>query len=107
MNLASYTQFAAALALVLGLIGLAAWAARRFGLAGPLPKVRGRERRLSVVEVTALDPKRRMVLVRRDGVEHLLLLGPSGDVVVERAISAGASSRTPELTVDRAAGVAS
>ncbi len=99
MDIANYLQFGAALALVLGLIGLAAWAARRFGLAGPLPMTRGRNRRLSVVEVTALDPKRRIALVRRDGVEHLLLLGPSGDVVVERGIDVAASP----LTVDRAA----
>lgn len=102
MNFANYLQFGAALALVLGLIGLAAWAARRFGLAGPLPKTRGRERRLSVIEVTALDPKRRIVLVRRDQVEHLLLLGPSGDVVVERAIGAGAAP----LALDRTPGAA-
>lgn len=100
MNLANYLQFGAALALVLGLIGLAAWGARRFGLAGPLPKTRGRERRLSVVEVIALDPKRRMVLVCRDRVEHLLLLGPSGDVVIERAIDTDATS----ITLDRTPG---
>lgn len=99
MDIANYLQFGAALALVLGLIGLAAWAARRFGLGGPLPRTRGRNRRLSVVEVTSLDPKRRIALVRRDGVEHLLLLGPSGDVVVERGIDVVASP----LAVDRAA----
>lgn len=85
MNPESYLQFVLALVFVLGLIGLAARAARRFGLA---PAVRGDRspRRLAVLESIALDAKRRLVLLRRDGVEHLVILGPSSDVVVERAI---------------------
>lgn len=51
-------------------------------------------RRLAVVEVLPVDDRRRLVLVRRDGAEHLLLVGgPGGDLVVENvatsAISAG------------------
>lgn len=88
MDLASYLRFAAALVLVLGLIGVAAWAARRFGFVKGLPMAGGRGRRLDVVEVGAIDTKRRLVLVRRDGVEHLLLLGPAGDTVVESGIAA-------------------
>jgi flagellar protein FliO/FliZ len=42
--------------------------------------------RLKVVEVTAIDTRRRLVLVRRDGVEHLLLLGANGETVVETKI---------------------
>ena len=86
MEFADYLRFGVALVLVLALIGVAAWAARRLGLAGRLPVAGGRTRRLGVIEVTPLDPKHRLVLVRRDGVEHLLLLGSAGDVVVERGI---------------------
>ena len=43
-------------------------------------------RRLDVIEARAIDARRRLVLVRRDGVEHLLLLTPSGDTVVETGI---------------------
>ena len=88
MELADYLRFAIALFLVLGLIGIAAWGARRLGLAGRLPAATGRGRRLGVVEIAPLDPRRRLVLVRRDGVEHLLLLGSGGDVVVECGIPA-------------------
>ena len=88
MELAGYLRFALALVLVLGLIGVAAWAARRLGLAGHLPNPRGRTRRLGMVEVAPLDPKHRLVLVRRDGVEHLLLLGSDDGVVIERGIPA-------------------
>ncbi len=35
-----------------------------------------------------LDGKRRLVLLRRDGAEHLVLLGLAGDVVIERGIAA-------------------
>ena len=88
MELEGYLRFVAALALVLGLIGVIAWGARKLGLAGRLPMVAGRGRRLGVVEATSLDTKHRLVLVRRDDVEHLLLLGPAGAVVVEGGIAA-------------------
>ena len=86
MEIADYLRFAAALVLVLGLIGLAAWAVRRLGLAGRLAITGRGPRRISVVETAALGPKHRLVLVRRDGVEHLVLLAPTGNVVVERGI---------------------
>ena len=80
-------RFLVALVFVLGLIGLLAWAARRFGLAGRVAVRPGRRRRTMVVEATAVDAKRRLVLVRRDDVEHLILLGPASDLVVERGIA--------------------
>ena len=83
MSLATYLQFALALIFVVALIGGLALVARRFGLGGIAPT--GKQRRLGIVEVLALDNRRRLVLVRRDGAEHLLLLGPAGDTVVEVA----------------------
>ena len=74
-----------ALAVVLALITAATWIARRYlatGLVGNL----GGKRRLAVVEYTVLDGKSRLVLVRRDTTEHLLVLGPTGAVVVEAGI---------------------
>lgn len=44
---------------------------------------RNRKTRLAVMDATAVDSHRRLVLVRRDGVEHLLLIGGPNDVVVE------------------------
>jgi flagellar protein FliO/FliZ len=52
---------------------------------GRLATVGGRQRRLAIVEVLPLDAKRRLVLLRRDGAEHLVLLGLGGDIVVERS----------------------
>jgi len=83
MDPASYLKFVAALVFVLGLILGLAWLARRFGLLGHANVTSGKNQRLSVVEVRNIDPRHRLVLVRRDDVEHLLLIGPSGGSVVE------------------------
>lgn len=86
METESYLRFVLALAFVLGLIGLLAMLAKRFNLGFPTPMKTGRDRRLAVVEVAPIDSRRRLVLLRRDGVEHLVLLGPGQDVVIESGI---------------------
>lgn len=86
METESYLRFVLALAFVLGLIGLLAMLAKRFNLGFPTPMKTGRDRRLAVIEVAPIDSRRRLVLLRRDGVEHLVLLGPGQDVVIESGI---------------------
>ncbi|MCO5131075.1 MAG: flagellar biosynthetic protein FliO [Xanthobacteraceae bacterium] len=72
---------------VLVLIGVVAWLVRRFagnrlgGSAG-----RGRMPRLAVIDAAAVDGRRRLVLVRRDNVEHLVMIGGPSDIVVESNI---------------------
>jgi len=51
------------------------------GLFGPKP-----ERRLDVVEQSSVDGRRRLVLIRRDDVEHLIMTGGPVDVVIETGI---------------------
>lgn len=79
----------ATLALIVG----AAWGARRLGM---LQAHKPGERRLSVSESLMIDPRRRMVIVRCDDREHLILCGPGGDVVVGEmaAKDAAAGSET-------------
>jgi flagellar protein FliO/FliZ len=92
MAFADYARAFFALLLTLGLIGGAAWAARRFGPEWLVRLQRPRtERRLAIVEILPLDPARRLVLVRLDGAERLLLLG-EGRVIAE---SAGAPAPAP------------
>ncbi|GAN00029.1 hypothetical protein U91I_03692 [alpha proteobacterium U9-1i] len=80
MDFLDWARALFALIATLALIGLAAYAARRFGM---LDAAVGKgERRLKVTESLMLDPRRRLVLVRLDGREHLLLLSPSRDLVV-------------------------
>lgn len=86
-----YWRFLGALVLVIGLILALAWIAKRLGFGGTLAVARGK-RRLAIEEVLSLDGKRRLVLVRRDGVQHLLLLGLHDDVVVETGIAPPAES---------------
>ena len=75
MDLGEILRMFFALALTLGLIGLAAVAARRFA-PGALLRLRStRDRRLKVIESLMLDPARRLVIVRFDDQEQLLLLG--------------------------------
>jgi len=89
MEFEAYLRFVLALAAVLGLIGLIAWTVRRLGLVpgGGLGGPKGR--RLGVVEAMAMDGKRRLVLIRRDDREHLVLLsgGSGADLVIERDIA--------------------
>jgi flagellar protein FliO/FliZ len=69
---------------VLALIGIVAWLVRRFATnrLGASPN-RGRMPRLAVIDAAAVDGRRRLVLVRRDNVEHLLMIGGPSDIVVE------------------------
>lgn len=59
---------------------------RRFGGGSFVSGGRGRMPRLSVVDAAPVDSRRKLVLVRRDDVEHLLLIGGPTDVVVEQNI---------------------
>jgi flagellar protein FliO/FliZ len=78
--------------LVIGLIGLMALGLKRYNVMQKQGKtlfgIREEAGRVKVVEVRYLDAKRRLVLIRRDGVEHLLLLGGSSDLVIESGIAA-------------------
>lgn len=82
MNFESYLYAVLALIFVLALLGLFYLVMRRLGIGGALPRARG-ERRLRLLEVLPVDAKRRLVLLRRDGREHLVLLGPESDLLIE------------------------
>ena len=80
-------RFLFAFIVVLGLIGLFAWLARRFGATNlGAAAARGRQPRLAVIDAAAVDGRRRLLLIRRDNVEHLLMIGGPTDVVVETNI---------------------
>src|SRR6478752_7172591 len=87
-------RFFIAFVVVLALIGATAFVVRRFGgeRLGAAAS-RGRQPRLAVVDAAAVDGRRRLVLVRRDNVEHLLMIGGPTDVVVELNIVRGAPAR--------------
>ena len=78
---------------VLVLLALAFWLLRRFG-GGRLRggAARGRQPRLAVIDQATVDGRRRLVLIRRDNVEHLLIIGGPTDVVVEQNIVRAATA---------------
>ena len=75
MDITDIARMLAALAVTLGLGGLALVAVRRFAPLAILKMKPPAERRLSVIETLMLDPQRRLLLIRCDDEEHLLLLG--------------------------------
>ena len=80
-------MFFFAFIVVLALIGLAAWLVRRFANSRLGANTsRGRMPRLAVIDAAAVDGRRRLVLVRRDNIEHLLMIGGPTDIVVEQNI---------------------
>jgi len=48
--------------------------------------LRGREKRLGVVEAASVDGRRKLILLRRDDVEHLIMTGGPVDVLIETGI---------------------
>lgn len=55
----------------------------------PSPFLRGgrnRQPRLQILDAAAVDARRRLVLVRRDNVEHLVMIGGPTDIVIESGI---------------------
>jgi flagellar protein FliO/FliZ len=89
-------KFLVAFVVVLAILGAIGFVVRRLG-GGALinPSPRGRQPRLSVIEAASVDGRRRLVLVRRDNAEHLLLIGGPTDIVVEPNIGRAAAVAAP------------
>src|SRR5262249_3895499 len=82
-------------AFVLALIFVSLWLLRRIGgerLLGSAG-VRGRQVRLAVIEDVEISGRRRLILIRRDNVEHLLMIGGPTDLLVEPNIVRAAAQR--------------
>lgn len=97
MDIAEFARAVFALAVTLGLVGLAAVGARRFApeWMARLHSRTGAKRRLSIVETLVLDPHRRLVLVRCDDQERLVLLG-EGQVLLSPMRGDAPPHRTEE-----------
>jgi hypothetical protein len=80
------TIVAALIALLVIIVALVVW--RTIS-----PRVRGRRgQRIGISEYHELDKMRRLVLVRRDNVEHLIMIGGPQDVVIESGIGVPAQA---------------
>ncbi|HEY1545055.1 MAG TPA: flagellar biosynthesis protein FliO [Xanthobacteraceae bacterium] len=95
-----------AIVVVIALICAIGYLVHRFG-AGALnaaSAVRGRQPRLAVIDAAAVDGRRRLLLIRRDNVEHLIMIGGPSDVVIEpNIVRAAAAAPVREAPPARAA----
>ena len=96
MELLPLLRTLGALGLVLGLLAGALWAVRRYDLKLPGRVTAARRQRIQLVERLAVDAKRSIALIRRDGCEHLILIGPDGDLVIETGIVAPGAQELAE-----------
>jgi flagellar protein FliO/FliZ len=78
----------AAILFVIAIGALLVWAFRTFFGGGTSSHgfLRSRDRRLGVVETASVDQRRKLILIRRDDVEHLIMIGGPVDMVVETSI---------------------
>src|SRR6185295_8885499 len=101
VELPTPVNFIIAFVFVMLLIGAAAWLVRRFGGAQTDAAARGRQPRLAVVDSAAVDGRRKLDIIRRDNVEHLLMIGGPTDVVVETNLVRGAAVATRDAPAAR------
>lgn len=95
MDFFSVLRMFGALAVVLGMLAGALWLVRRYDIRLPGRVGNAREQRLEIVERITIDQRRSLLLIRRDGQEHLLLLSPEGHVVVDRASGDAPDGQVP------------
>jgi flagellar biogenesis protein FliO len=78
----------AAFLFAFALIALIAWVFTSFMASRPRSAgfLRGRDRRLGVVETASVDARRKLILIRRDDVEHLIMTGGPVAVLIETGI---------------------
>lgn len=87
MDYQDYLKFFAALVLVLSLMGGLAFLLKRLGW-GQTGMISPNKKRLKIVEILPLDARRKAVIIQRDDTQHLVLLGPSSETVIETNIKA-------------------
>ena len=105
VELPTPVNFVIAFVFVLLLIGAAAWLVRKFGQARLEAAARGRQPRLAVVDQAAVDGRRKLVIIRRDNIEHLLMIGGPSDVVVETNIVRATPAATRDVPASRTAAI--
>ncbi len=93
MSLETMALIAGAIVVCLALIF---WFVRRRGHMIFMRGGGNRQPRLAVLDAAAVDSRRRLVLVRRDHVEHLILIGGPSDIVVESGIGRSAAAQAKQ-----------
>jgi flagellar protein FliO/FliZ len=95
LDISVYISFILALAGVLALIAVTGFILKRVGW-GHMTGLKTGQKRLAVAAALPLDGRRRLVLVRRDDVEHLILIGGPADLVIETGIGQSVPRSDPD-----------
>jgi flagellar protein FliO/FliZ len=77
---------AAAIALIVAALLVLLVFRLAFGRRLRMSSARGRQLRLGIVDAFDLDRQRQLVIVRRDNVEHLIMIGGPNDILIESQI---------------------
>ena len=85
MDMADYIKFASALILVLAMMGILGLILKKLN-GGDIGRKIGTPKRLSITEQRMIDAKHKMVLIKRDDVERLVILSNTDTIVVEDGI---------------------
>jgi hypothetical protein len=96
--------YIAAFVFVIALIVLGAWLwrsmlERGIGVPGNALFKTARDKRIGAIETANIDNRRKLVLIRRDGVEHLIMTGGPVDVVIETGIETSLPYQAPPVGV--------
>lgn len=91
---ATIIQFVFALGFVIILLLLFAYGAKKLGFIArvTIDQDGPSKKRLNIVEIMPVDAKRRLLLIRRDDKEHLIMLGTERDLLIEQGIARDQSS---------------
>lgn len=87
MEATSIVQAFSALLFVIALILLTSYLLRKYGSSKIHTGGESRKKRLEICDSIVVDTRRRLVLVRCDNREHLLLLAPDREMIVESDIT--------------------
>lgn len=79
-------RFISALVLVVSLMGGLWFVLKKIGVNGGFGLQQGTKRRLKIVEILPLDIKHKAVILRCDDKDHLVILGPNGETVIEKSL---------------------
>jgi flagellar biogenesis protein FliO len=88
MDILSMLRTLGALGMVLGMLAGALWFVKRYDVKLPGRVTNSRRKRIEIVERLSVDAKRSVALIRRDGMEHLVMFGPEGQSTIETGIAA-------------------
>lgn len=81
MDLSQYLQLGLALIIVLGLMALLSFILKKVNMAQS--GINGKNNRLKIVEQRMIDPKNKLMIIRCDDKDHLVISGQNGNTVIK------------------------